>query len=211
MQRGGGEVLDFCEANAAGRAVGDFDRAGDKHFALGRATAATRDRIVLGAQGDFCPVDLGDPSQERAGKARSWPAAAWRTAATPTYRSPAQAASAIAAPKFRWSGWPSDRRPPVHKQIRFVPGHSFEKATRTDRLCGKAFELPHHPRSKCLIDISKYGFEHRRRVSPIVCDPPPQERIDLPSDISHGQLCSMAKPKFPDRRPHGLHRRTLRE
>ena len=67
VQRGGGEVLDFCEANAAGRAV-DFDRAGDEHFALGRATAATRDQIVLGAQGDFRLVDLGDPSQERAGR-----------------------------------------------------------------------------------------------------------------------------------------------
>ena len=62
VQRGGGKVLDCCEANAAGRAVGDFDRAGDEHFALGRATAATRDRIVLGAQGDFCLVELGDSS-----------------------------------------------------------------------------------------------------------------------------------------------------
>ena len=75
VQRGGGKVLDCCEANAAGRAVGDFDRAvgdfdraGDEHFALGRAPAAARDRIVLAAQGDFCLVDLGDPSQERAGR-----------------------------------------------------------------------------------------------------------------------------------------------
>ena len=35
VQRGGGKVVDCCEANAAGRAVGDFDRAGDEHFALG--------------------------------------------------------------------------------------------------------------------------------------------------------------------------------
>ena len=68
VQRGGGKVLDCCEANAAGRAVGDFDRGGDEHFALGRAPAAACDRIVLAAQGDFCLVDLGDPSQERAGR-----------------------------------------------------------------------------------------------------------------------------------------------
>ena len=68
VQRGGGKVLDCCEANAAGRAVGDFDRAGDEHFALGRATAATPDRIVLGAQGDFCLVYSAIPARSaRAG------------------------------------------------------------------------------------------------------------------------------------------------
>ena len=68
VQRGGREVLDCCEANAAGRAGGDFDRAGDEHFALGRPTAATRDRIVLGAQGDFRLIHLGNPSQKRTGR-----------------------------------------------------------------------------------------------------------------------------------------------
>ena len=95
----------------------------------------------------------------------------------------------------------------MYKQIRMFPSHSFEKATGAGLLCGKAFELPHHPGAKCQIDISNHGIKRRRRVSPIVCDPPPKERIDLPGDVGHRQLGSMAEPKFPDRRPHGLHRR----
>ena len=34
VQRRSGEVRDLGEANAAGRAVCDFDRTGDEHFAL---------------------------------------------------------------------------------------------------------------------------------------------------------------------------------
>jgi len=94
--------------------------------------------------------------------------------------------------------------PPAHKQIRLFP--AIRSSKRPARVVFAAKRLNFRITQVRSVR-SKYGFERRRCVSPIVCDPPPQERIDLPSDISHGQLCSMAKPKFPDRRPHGLHRR----
>ena len=87
-----------------------------------------------------------------------------------------------------------------------VPGPFVrESGFRTNLLCGKAFELPHHPGSKCQIDVAKHGCERRWRVSPIVCKPPPQEWIDLSGDICHRQLGSTAEAQFPDRCPHGLH------
>ena len=61
MQRGSGEVRDLGET--AGRAVCDFGRTGDEHFALMAAPATTGDRIILGAQGDFRLVDLGETGE----------------------------------------------------------------------------------------------------------------------------------------------------
>ena len=74
VQRRGGEVRDLGEANAAGRAVCDFDRTGDEHFALVAAPATTGDRIILGAQGDFRLVDLGETGQRRAARRDHGPA-----------------------------------------------------------------------------------------------------------------------------------------
>jgi len=42
MQRFGGKVGDFREANTPRDAIGDFDRAGDEHLALSAAAAAAR-------------------------------------------------------------------------------------------------------------------------------------------------------------------------
>ena len=72
--QGGGEVRDLGETNAAGRAVCDFDRTGDEHFALVAAPATTGDRIILGAQGDFRLVDLGETGQRRAARRDHGPA-----------------------------------------------------------------------------------------------------------------------------------------
>src|SRR5271165_7100505 len=62
VQRGGGKVLDCCEANVAGRAVGDFmGKQGKREFVqvlrlmeafkIEEVTAAVRDAISRGALG----------------------------------------------------------------------------------------------------------------------------------------------------------------
>ena len=79
-------------------------------FCSGTSDRRHPDRIVLGAQGDFCSSISAIPARSaRAGATMARRSLAHNSQAD--YRSPAQAASAIAAPKFRWSGWPSDRRP----------------------------------------------------------------------------------------------------
>ena len=57
-----------------GAPFADFDRTGDEHFALVAAPATTGDRIILGAQGDFRLVDLGETGQRRAARRDHGPA-----------------------------------------------------------------------------------------------------------------------------------------
>ena len=93
------------------------------------------------------------------------------------------------------------------KRSAFSWANPCEKATRADLVSCKALELPHHPGPKRLIDVSEQGIQSRWRVSSVVFDPPPQERIDLPGDVGQRQLCLMAEAQVPDRRPHGFQRR----
>jgi hypothetical protein len=69
----------------------------------------------------------------------------------------------------------------------------------------KALELLHRPGYERLIDVSQQGVQRRWGVSPVVLDPSPQERIELPGNGLQRQLCLMAKFQFPNRRPHGFH------
>src|SRR5208283_55134 len=59
----GAEVADRGQTNTARRAVADFDRARDEHFALSGATAAAGERVVLTTQGNFRFVDLDEPAE----------------------------------------------------------------------------------------------------------------------------------------------------
>src|SRR6266446_11010293 len=71
----------------------------------------------------------------------------------------------------------------------------------------KALELAHRPSQKRLIDVSEQGVQRRWRVSPVVLDPPSQERVEPLGNVSQRQLCLTAKIQVPNHRPHGLHRR----
>jgi hypothetical protein len=75
----------------------------------------------------------------------------------------------------------------------------------------KALELVHRPGHECLIDMSQQGIEGRWGVSPVVLDPTPQERIELPSNVLQRHGCLLANGQVSNRRPHGFHcRRTDR-
>src|SRR5271166_739584 len=71
----------------------------------------------------------------------------------------------------------------------------------------EALELPHHPSQQRLVDISEHGGQRRRRVSPIVFNPPPQERVEPVGDVGQRQLCLLPDVQVPNRLPHGLQRR----
>ena len=60
---------------------------------------------------------------------------------------------------------------------------------------------------KRLIDVSEQGVQRRWRVSPVVLEPPPKERVEPMGNVSQRQLCLTAKIQVPNHRPHGLHRR----
>src|SRR6266849_8565636 len=66
----------------------------------------------------------------------------------------------------------------------------------------KALELSHRTGYERLIDVPQQGVQRRWGVSPVVL-----EWIELPGNGLQRQLCLMAKFQFPNRRPHGFHRR----
>src|SRR5215475_5612598 len=68
----------------------------------------------------------------------------------------------------------------------------------------KAFELPHRPSQQRLIDVPEKGSERRRRISPIVVDPAPKERVQTMGNFDQRQLGSTSDIQLPDLRPHRL-------
>src|ERR1700740_951107 len=55
-----------------------------------------------------------------------------------------------------------------------------------------------------MIDVPEQGSERRWRVSPIVIDPPPKERIETIGNFGQRQLCAMSDAHFPDLCSHGF-------
>jgi hypothetical protein len=71
----------------------------------------------------------------------------------------------------------------------------------------KALELSLRPSYERLIEVPQQGLQRRWGVSPVVLNPTPQEWIELAGNVLQRQLCLTAKFQFPNRRPHGFHRR----
>src|SRR5437588_5882794 len=69
-------------------------------------------------------------------------------------------------------------------------------------VCLEALELPHRPSEKCEIDVPEHRRQCRRRVAPVVIDPPAEERVELAGDFGQRQLCPLPDVQVPDRRPH---------
>ena len=111
VQAVGGEVLDPRQADPAGPTLADLDSAGDQQLALVAAPTAAARRFILGAgrRSGFRPLRPGPPAA--CALVRPWPGAAWWRATMRSCRNPGRAASGVAAPRSRWSAWPSDRRP----------------------------------------------------------------------------------------------------
>ena len=86
-------------------------------------------------------------------------------------------------------------------------GKALEKLARPDLMVFKALELSHRPGYERLIDVPQQGVQRRWGISSVVLDPTPKERIELLGDVLQRQLCLMVKFQFPNRRPHGFHRR----
>src|SRR5437773_3729850 len=95
----------------------------------------------------------------------------------------------------------------MHEKIRPLDIKPLEKATRPDLLSLKALELTHRPCQKRQIDLSQQRTQRRWRVSPVVRNPTPKQRIELLGNVDQRQLRSMSKVQLPNRRPHGLQRR----
>ena len=92
----------------------------------------------------------------------------------------------------------------MHEEIPPVGSKTLEKAARPDPMSLKALELAHRPSQKRLIDVSQQGGQRRWRVSPVVGNPAPKERIDPPGDVGQRKLRLSAKVQVPNRSPHGL-------
>lgn len=92
----------------------------------------------------------------------------------------------------------------MHKEMRALPGQFLQELARADLVGSKALELPQRPGQQRLIDVPEQGSERRWRVSPIVIDPPPKERIETIGDFGQRQLGATSDAQFPDLRPHGL-------
>jgi len=86
-------------------------------------------------------------------------------------------------------------------------GKALEKLARPDLMVFKALELSHRPGYERPVDVPQQGVQRRGGVSSVVLDPTPQEWIELLGDVLQRQLCLMVKFQFPNRRPHGFHRR----
>jgi hypothetical protein len=95
----------------------------------------------------------------------------------------------------------------MNEEMRVIAGEFLQKLARTDLVVDKAFELPHRPRHKRLIDVSQQWVQRRRSVSSVVLDPASEERIDPLGNISQGHLRLTTNVQPPDRRSHGFERR----
>ena len=111
VQAVGGEVLDPRQADPAGPTLADLDSAGDQTTCLGGCADRRRSagHPWSGRRSGFRPLRPGPPAA--CALVRPWPGAAWWRATMRSCRNPGRAASGVAAPRSRWSAWPSDRRP----------------------------------------------------------------------------------------------------
>src|ERR1700730_9513339 len=73
--------------------------------------------------------------------------------------------------------------PPVHEEARLFPSEVFEKATCANLVGGKALELPHHPSSKHLVDVSE---QDRIGLTTPPCGVPRFRSAVVPSSCSIG-------------------------
>ena len=51
-------------------------------------------------------------------------------------------------------------------------------------VCSETLELPLGPRHERQVDVSQQWVERRRRISSVVPNPSPQERIELLGDVA---------------------------
>ena len=107
--RPGGEVLDPRQADPAGPTLADLDSAGDQQLALVAAPTAAARRFILGAAGDQAFVHFDQARQRHALWCDHGPAQLGGE--QPCGLVGTQAEAGVAAPRSRWSAWPSDRRP----------------------------------------------------------------------------------------------------
>src|SRR5271170_1531891 len=122
MQTAGRVVGHLGETDAARTAILDLDRADDDDFTLVTASATTSHRTMLycGRRSRFHrprPVRRAD-----CGSVLPCGGAAWRRSPKPTCTSRERAGVAVAVPRCRWSGSPSDRSPRTR-----VAGGSLER------------------------------------------------------------------------------------
>jgi hypothetical protein len=95
---------------------------------------------------------------------------------------------------------------PVHEKARVSRGNPLKEQPCPRLPPAKALELPHAPREQRLIDVAKYGLQHRGRITPMIVDPPPEERNDQLGNVVQRELRLSADMQISDFFPHGFQR-----
>jgi len=70
----------------------------------------------------------------------------------------------------------------MYKEIHAFPRKPLQELTHLEFVTFKALELTQRPCHKRLIDVLQHGIQRRAGIAPIVRNPSPEERIDLPGD-----------------------------
>ena len=74
----------------------------------------------------------------------------------------------------------------------------FQETGSRDLARRKALELPHHPPPKRQVDVAEHGFQLPDRVSAIVPDPAPEERIELFGDVGQRPMGPLRECSSPE-------------
>ena len=167
VQAAGGEVLDPPHADPAGPTLADLDSASDQQLDLVAAPAAAARRVVLGAAGDQPFVRLDQARQRHALRRDHGPAQPGCEQPCGLVGPLGRTASGVAAPRSRWSAWPSDRRP---RTMRSAP--AWSRAS------------PYRPSPKSACDSRRiHGCGPWSRVSILGCCRRPDRR-SLPASAA---------------------------
>lgn len=70
----------------------------------------------------------------------------------------------------------------------------------------EALELAFQPDGQRLINITSHWVERGARISSVVCDPTPSDRVQFANDVVQRHLSSLAQFQIADRRPHCVQR-----
>jgi hypothetical protein len=77
----------------------------------------------------------------------------------------------------------------MYKEVHAFRRKPLEELTRSDFVTFKALEFTHRPCHERLIDVLQHGIQRRGGIAPMLRNPSPEERIDLPGDVLQGELC----------------------
>jgi hypothetical protein len=72
----------------------------------------------------------------------------------------------------------------MYEKLLALVSQLLEEKRGPGLVCSETLELPLDPRHERQVDVSQQRVERRRRISSVIPNPSPQERIELLGDVA---------------------------